>query len=42
MKKENLFFINEHEAFGIYSLYDFITASSLVDIDQSILLKMLR
>jgi CMP-N-acetylneuraminic acid synthetase len=36
----NLFFINNHESFGIYSLYDFITASSLIDIDQSILLKM--
>lgn len=42
INKENLFFINEHEGFGIYSLYDFITASSLVDIDQSILLKMLN
>jgi len=41
IKINNLFFLNEHESFGIYSLYDFITANTLVDIDQSILLKML-
>ncbi len=37
---KNLYFINDHEAFGIYSLYDFITANSLFDIDPSILIKM--
>ncbi len=37
---KNLHFINNHESFGIYSLYDFITASSLFNIDNSILLKM--
>ena len=37
---KNLYFINNHESFGIYSLYDFITASSLFNIDNSILLKM--
>ena len=37
---KNFYFINNHESFGIYSLYDFITASSLFNIDNSILLKM--
>lgn len=36
-----LFVLNEHEAFGIYSLYDFIKASSLFNIDNSILDKLL-
>ena len=40
MNFKNLYFINDHESFGIYSLYDFITANSLFDIDPSILLKM--
>ena len=37
---KNLYFINNHESFGIYSLYDFVTASSLFNIDNSILFKM--
>ena len=40
IKKKYLYFINNHEAFGIYSLYDFITAQGLFDIDASILKKM--
>lgn len=36
-----LFILNEHEAFGIYSLYDFIKASSLFNIDKSIIDKLL-
>lgn len=40
IKKKNLHFINNHESFGIYSLYDFITAQGLFDIDTSILKKM--
>lgn len=40
LDNKNTFFINHHEAFGIYSLYDFITFTSLIDIDQSILIKM--
>ena len=40
IKKKHLYFINNHESFGIYSLYDFITAQGLFDIDASILKKM--
>jgi len=36
----NLFFLNNHESFGIHSLYDFVTASSLINIDDSILSEM--
>ena len=36
-----LFLLNEHEGFGIYSLYDFIKASSLFNIDNSIISKLL-
>jgi CMP-N-acetylneuraminic acid synthetase len=39
---KNIYFLNHHESFGIYSLYDIITASSLFNIDKSILLKMAR
>lgn len=41
MKKE-IFILNEHESFGIYSLYDFIKASALFDIDNSILKKLIN
>ena len=37
-----LFIINEHEALGIYSLYDFIKASSLLNIDSSIINKLME
>ena len=40
LDNKNIFFVNHHEAFGIYSLYDFITVSALMDVDQSILIKM--
>ena len=36
-----LYTLNEHEAFGIHSLYDFIKASSLFNIDNSIIDKLL-
>ena len=38
-KKIETYLLDEHESFGIYSLYDFIKASSLLDIDKSILKK---
>ena len=38
---DQLYFLNEHEAFGIYSLYDFIKASSLFNIDSSIINKLI-
>ena len=41
-KTKQLYLLNEHEAFGIYSLYDFIKASSLFNIDQSIINKLLN
>ena len=41
-KAEQLYLLNEHESFGIYSLYDFIKASSLFNIDQSIINKLLK
>jgi hypothetical protein len=39
--KKEIYLLNEHESFGIYSLYDFIKASSLFDIDSSILKKLI-
>ncbi len=41
-KKKETYLLNEHESFGIYSLYDFIKASGLFDIDNSILKKMIK
>tara|TARA_A100001015_G_scaffold320664_1_gene447893 strand:+ start:625 stop:1347 length:723 start_codon:yes stop_codon:yes gene_type:complete len=41
-KKKETYLLNEHESFGIYSLYDFIKASGLFDIDSSILKKMTK
>ena len=41
-KKIETYLLDEHESFGIYSLYDFIKASSLLDIDKSILKKMIK
>ena len=41
-KSKQLYLLNEHESFGIYSLYDFIKASSLFNIDQSIINKLLN
>ena len=40
-KKKETYLLDDHESFGIYSLYDFIKASSLFDIDKSILKKMI-
>ena len=40
-KKKEVYILDEHESFGIYSLYDFIKASNLFDIDKSILKKMI-
>ena len=40
--KKKIYLLNEHESFGIYSLYDFIKASSLFDIDTSILNKLIK
>ena len=40
--KKEIYLLNEHESFGIYSLYDFIKASSLFDIDSSILNKLIK
>ena len=40
--KKEIYLLNEHESFGIYSLYDFIKASSLFDIDTSILNKLIK
>lgn len=39
--KKEIFILDEHESFGIYSLYDFIKASNLFDIDRSILKKLI-
>ena len=38
---DQLFLLNEHEALGIYSLYDFIKVSSLFNIDSSIINKLI-
>ena len=40
-EKKETFLLDDHESFGIYSLYDFIKASNLFDIDKSILKKMI-
>ena len=40
--KKEIYLVNEHESFGIYSLYDFIKASSLFNIDSSILNKLIK
>ena len=41
INKKNIYITNDHESHGIFSLYDFITASSLINIDNTILKKLM-
>lgn len=42
MKEKNLFLLNNHEGFSIYTLYDLILASTINDIDYSIFKNLLK